>query len=148
MQERPSRPKGPHAVPVGALIRGAPAPVDDLEDPHLAMVYCRGCGKQIHETAIACPQCGAQQGLAATSSGEAMKYLLPVGRSGWAIAAGYLGLCSILILPAPFAIACGVLALRDIAKHPGRLGKPRAIFGIAMGCVGLLEIVLLRAFAA
>ena len=25
------------------------------------MVYCRGCGKQIHETAPSCPQCGAVQ---------------------------------------------------------------------------------------
>ena len=119
----------------------------DREDLQLAMVYCRGCGKQIHESALACPQCGAQQGLPAPASGEAMKYIVPVGRSGWAIAAGYLGLCSILILPAPFAIACGALALRDIAKHPEKLGKPRAIFGIAMGCFGLLEIVLLRTFA-
>ena len=26
------------------------------------MVFCKGCGKEIHETAIACPHCGAQQG--------------------------------------------------------------------------------------
>ncbi|MEI9993820.1 MAG: TM2 domain-containing protein [Rhizomicrobium sp.] len=25
------------------------------------MVYCRGCGKEIHETATACPSCGARQ---------------------------------------------------------------------------------------
>jgi len=25
------------------------------------MVFCRGCGKQIHESAISCPQCGAVQ---------------------------------------------------------------------------------------
>ena len=25
------------------------------------MSYCRGCGHQIHETAISCPQCGALQ---------------------------------------------------------------------------------------
>lgn len=25
------------------------------------MIYCRGCGSQIHETAVACPQCGAKQ---------------------------------------------------------------------------------------
>ncbi len=25
------------------------------------MVFCRGCGKQIHKTAISCPQCGARQ---------------------------------------------------------------------------------------
>ena len=26
------------------------------------MIFCRGCGKQIHETAQSCPQCGATQG--------------------------------------------------------------------------------------
>lgn len=25
------------------------------------MVFCRGCGKEIHETAKACPHCGATQ---------------------------------------------------------------------------------------
>ena len=33
----------------------------------------------------------------------AMRMLLPVGRSGWAIAAGYLGLFSFIIFPAPLA---------------------------------------------
>jgi TM2 domain-containing membrane protein YozV len=26
-----------------------------------AMTFCRGCGKEIHSTAVACPQCGAPQ---------------------------------------------------------------------------------------
>jgi hypothetical protein len=26
----------------------------------MAMVFCRGCGKEIHETAILCPHCGCQ----------------------------------------------------------------------------------------
>jgi len=28
---------------------------------NMAMVFCRGCGKEIHETAITCPSCGAPQ---------------------------------------------------------------------------------------
>jgi hypothetical protein len=31
----------------------------------MAMVFCRGCAKQIHETAPSCPQCGALQHLQA-----------------------------------------------------------------------------------
>src|SRR6266481_482086 len=27
----------------------------------MAMVFCRGCGKQIHESAVSCPACGAMQ---------------------------------------------------------------------------------------
>ncbi len=62
-----------------------------------------------------------------------MRLLLPVGRSGWAIAAGYLGLFSVLILPAPIAIIISIIAILDIKKHPDRHGMGRAIFGLIMG---------------
>ena len=29
----------------------------------MSMVFCRGCGKEIHETAVTCPSCGAPQGI-------------------------------------------------------------------------------------
>ncbi|MGF6090395.1 DUF805 domain-containing protein [Pseudomonas sp. 18173] len=29
----------------------------------MSMVFCRGCAKEIHNTAVACPQCGAPQGV-------------------------------------------------------------------------------------
>lgn len=28
----------------------------------MSMIFCRGCGKEIHETAVTCPSCGAAQG--------------------------------------------------------------------------------------
>lgn len=37
----------------------------------MTMVYCRGCGKQIHETALACPECGAPQKPAANPVAKA-----------------------------------------------------------------------------
>lgn len=33
-----------------------------------SMVYCSGCGKEIHETAKSCPHCGAQQIVQNTNS--------------------------------------------------------------------------------
>ena len=33
-----------------------------------SMVYCRGCGKEIHETAKSCPHCGATN--ASSGAGE------------------------------------------------------------------------------
>jgi ribosomal protein L37E len=39
-----------------------------LEDKKGSMVYCRGCGKEIHETAKSCPHCGATN--ASSGSGE------------------------------------------------------------------------------
>ena len=37
------------------------------------MVYCRGCGKQIHSTASVCPHCGAPQSVPGVSD----KKILP-----------------------------------------------------------------------
>jgi hypothetical protein len=68
--------------------------------------------------------------------------VVPVGRSGWAIAAGYFGLLSILILPAPLAIWFGVLAIRDIKKNPEKLGIVRAWFGILAGSFAILLLFI------
>ncbi|HET6266424.1 MAG TPA: GYF domain-containing protein [Acidobacteriota bacterium] len=73
----------------------------------------------------------------------ALRMILPIGRSGWAIAAGYLGLFSILLVPAPFAIITGILAIKDIKQNPEKHGMGRAIFGIIMGSV----VVLISAFS-
>ena len=32
------------------------------------MAFCRGCGKEIHKEAVACPSCGAPQAVAGTKS--------------------------------------------------------------------------------
>jgi len=29
----------------------------------MAMVFCKGCGKEIHDSAVTCPTCGAVQGV-------------------------------------------------------------------------------------
>lgn len=42
----------------------------------MAMVFCRGCGKEIHETAVACPHCGAQQNGVVAGA-------IPDGVKGW-----------------------------------------------------------------
>ena len=77
----------------------------------------------------------ARPAAAAPMSDPALRWVLPVGRSGWAIAAGYAGLFSVLVLPAPLAVVLGVVALRDINHHPGLLGTGRAVFGIGMGAL-------------
>jgi hypothetical protein len=77
-----------------------------------------------------------------SDSDAVMKMILPVGRSGWAIAAGYFGLFSVLCLPAPLALFTGVMALLDIKKNPDKGGKGRAIFGIVMGTIGTLSLGL------
>ena len=34
----------------------------------MGMMFCRGCGKEIHESAPTCPQCGAPQGTATATA--------------------------------------------------------------------------------
>ncbi len=76
-----------------------------------------------------------------------MRLLLPVGRSMWAIIAGYLGLFSVLLVFAPGALICGVLAVSDIKKSRNgptpKHGMGRAIFGIVMGVLGTIGLIVM-----
>ena len=62
-----------------------------------------------------------------------MRMLLPVGRSPWAIVAGYAGLLSIIPIFAPLALLTGAVAIFDIKNNPEKHGMGRAIFGLVMG---------------
>ncbi|MDO4569763.1 MAG: DUF4190 domain-containing protein [Planctomycetia bacterium] len=70
-------------------------------------------------------------------------WLVPVRTSGLAIIAGYLGLFSVLILPAPFALLFGILALHNLRKNPGLHGYGRAWFGIIMSILSSIGFLLL-----
>jgi hypothetical protein len=76
---------------------------------------------------------------------DEMRWLLPVGRPASAIAAGYLGLFS--LLPNPFtalpAVICGCVALRTLDRRPDLIGRGRAIFGIVVGGLDLALYALL-----
>ncbi len=76
------------------------------------------------------------------SLGERM--LLPIGRSGWAIAAGYLGLFCLAVVPGPIALIVSLIAIVDLRKHRKKGGWGRAIFGLIMG---LLSTAILLLFA-
>ncbi len=78
----------------------------------------------------------------ALGDSAAIRWLLPVGRSPWAIAAGYLGLFSILGVFAPFAIVAGILGIRQIKRNPQQHGMGRAIFGITAGSFVLVLIAV------
>jgi hypothetical protein len=73
----------------------------------------------------------------------AMRWLLPVGRSPWAIAAGYLGLFSILGVFGPFAIVAGLLGVRQIRNNERLHGLGRAIFGIVAGTLATVIYLLI-----
>ena len=125
---------------------------------------CPRCDQPVERGAYVCGHCGAEMSLVEAQAvgpphaaparprpagvpprdiGEdpAMRMLLPVGRSVWAIAAGYAGLVSVLCFPAPIAIVLGIVAIRDIKKHPERHGMGRAIFALVMGVLGTIGLI-------
>ncbi|MDZ4202516.1 MAG: hypothetical protein U1C96_10265 [Gallionella sp.] len=94
----------------------------------MAMVFCKGCGKEIHETATACPQCGAPQVTNNNQISNDAKLMLLVEyrkKSGWIAAllnwiipgAGYmycgrtfLGIAALLFIVAAY-MTIGLLAM-------------------------------------
>lgn len=59
--------------------------------------------------------------------------------STWSVVAGYLGLSSLVCVPAgPLAIAAGVMGLRQIRNSPSLAGRARAWTGLVTGTVGSL----------
>ncbi|MDI6478179.1 TM2 domain-containing protein [Cronobacter dublinensis] len=56
----------------------------------MSMVFCRGCGKEIHESAKACPQCGATQ-VTAGSKNRISAALLAFFLGGIGVHKFYLG---------------------------------------------------------
>jgi hypothetical protein len=110
-------------------------------------MYCRECGNQLVENAAICMKCGVPTNPPQRDMGDdrAMRMLLPVGRSGYAIAAGYLGLFSVLVVPAPIALLFSLLAIRDMKKNPKKHGMGRAVFGLVMGGAGTAVLIFMLA---
>ena len=100
-------------------------------------MFCTKCGAKLNDKAVVCVKCGAAvpQKYCLCNDENALKIVLPIGRSGWAIAAGYLGLMSLLPLFGILAVIIGVVAVLDIKRHPERFGRGRAWFGLIMGAL-------------
>jgi hypothetical protein len=117
--------------------------------PPLASPWqCPQCRTPLAPGLAACTRCGVPllpTGGAPPNIGEdaGVRMLIPVGRSPLAIVAGYVGLLSPLMAPAPIALLLGILAIRDIKKHPNTHGMGRAIFAVVMGAI--FSLVLLFA---
>ena len=99
-------------------------------------MFCPKCGREMGGAERFCSKCGAARpgsgggGAArgpASTGQQALRMVLPVDRSGWAVAAGYLGLIGGLGIPV------GIIAIWHLRRHPEKLGWGRAVFGIVAG---------------
>jgi hypothetical protein len=108
---------------------------------------CSGCGQTVTILAAGMAPPPARGGL---GDDPLLRMVIPVGRSAWAIAAGYAGLFSLIFFCAPIALILGIVAIYDLRKHPEKHGWGRAIFGLVMGLiftVGLVAFLLSGVFA-
>jgi hypothetical protein len=100
---------------------------------------CAACGQMVTVLRPGMMPSGPAESLGENAG---IRLLLPVGRSFWAIAAGYAGLFAVLFLPAPIALILGIIAIYDIKIHPKRHGMGRAIFGVVMGAIFTVLLIL------
>jgi len=110
------------------------------------MSFCRHCAKEIHETALACPQCGGLQSSEARPSTPRTDHWIAIVSLVTGIIAilamlddsvwGWdevIGVLSVGILP---SIALGILAIQRKSAGVGM-----AIAGLVMGVVALLALI-------
>lgn len=112
------------------------------------MIFCAGCGKQLHETARACPHCGKPQAVAAHAAGI-VGVATPSGPLWAAITSLVLGvICALallddsewdedtvygLILFSIIGLVFGIVGL-----NIGKRGRGMAVAGIVTSAVGFL----------
>lgn len=77
--------------------------------------------------------------LATKPSDDHLVHVLPVNRSGWAIAAGYLGLFSIIPLINYVGLGVSIYAAMHLKRHPNKLGWGRVTTGLVLS--GLFSIL-------
>lgn len=120
------------------------------------MVFCIGCGKEIHETATACPHCGAPQRVVAQAQVVEEK-AIPEGIKGWSWGAfllnwiwaignnTWIGL--IALIPYVNIVMAVVLGIKgrewawknkkwDSVEHFNRVQKKWSFWGVILVAIG------------
>lgn len=112
----------------------------------MTMIFCRGCGKEIHDTAAACPHCGAaQSGSSAVGHQESKWMAITSLVLGILALLGAMGLITDggdadeMMGVVLFGVLSLVFAVLSLVQK--RWGKSLSITGIVLSAIGLLAII-------
>ena len=130
------------AATSSACYRKSPAPGEHPWQPPATdeeMKNCPYCGERILLTVRKCRYCyeylDPALREASDEPGAVERLILPVGRPVSAIAAGYLGLFSLLPFLGIISVIVSLVALRTLKHNPYLHGRGRAWFGLVMGTI-------------
>lgn len=105
----------------------------------MSMIFCRGCGKQIHESAPHCPHCGAPQASSTGSSKISWMSIVAI------ILAGLGFLCSFDFNPRDKDQVTGIVFLTTLgmllagtALYQKKPGRTLSIIAVTLSVLGLL----------
>jgi len=109
----------------------------------MSMVFCRGCGEEIHDTAPLCPHCGAPQ--TQTSSAVSGSLWLAIASIVLAVLAA---ICAVQVnsfdrdqLVGGSAIALVALAAGAINLQQKKPGKGISVTAIVVAAVSFLVLI-------
>lgn len=110
----------------------------------MSMVFCRGCGKEIHDTTPLCPQCGETQANTDVSHSDrehpGWMAIVAIVVAAFALLASF-GLADEATkeqILGTAIIAIGAIVLSIINLHQKRPGKSIAIISLVLGSIVLL----------